>query len=148
MGTYLAESSGDVVKGVTEIVIRVDKATNTLYANVSRALDPDDVGQAFIPPMTQIDLEPKIVQEKNASGCTTREQVSKAEGTRIVTIINETFKLGCWIRTSTRHVEITLQFSAPRSEEIRNDEIWIGVGEKAGKPEKRYRFRRISGGHA
>lgn len=145
VGTYISmdpllepTTDSGLSPGVREISIRVDKSTNTLYANVSRAENPDDEGKPFIPPLVQINLEPKVTEKKTAADCTIIEQSSKAEANRIVSVIDQTFKVGCWMRTSHKHTEITIQFGA------KSEEIWIGVGKRADAPRARYHFRRLS----
>lgn len=135
VGSYIALDS--IGNEVSEITIRLLDSTQTLTILVTGARNAKRIGTHFLPPMENINREPKISQRRVTGGCMIREQVSSTDPTRVFSQVGETYKALCMIRTKYTKLEYSVQLGTTAGEIVL---LW---GYEAGSPANRLTLRKI-----
>lgn len=122
---------------LSEIAVSLIESTQTLSIVITGARNVKRIGTEFLPPLENINREPKISQRRVAGGCILREQVSSTDATRVFSQIGETYKALCLVRTKYTKLEYSVQLGNTAGEIVL---LW---GAEAGAPANRLTLRKI-----
>lgn len=89
---------------VRQIEIAADLSSNSLKSFVHESRI-DNVGDYFLPPLTNVNLEARVSETRTPSGCEIRTQRSRSSETEILSTIEVRTKFACRITVKRRMTE-------------------------------------------